>query len=68
MIVSIGLGYLGAQPPEGWFVVFSRLFTAYYFIHFLIILPVLGLIETPKPLPASISEAVLAKSGHAAKA
>ena len=29
--------------------------------HFLIILPLLGLLETPKPLPSSISEAVLAK-------
>jgi quinol-cytochrome oxidoreductase complex cytochrome b subunit len=26
------------------------------FIHFLIILPLLGLIETPRPLPNSISE------------
>ena len=33
--------------------------TAYYFVHFLIILPLLGLIETPRPLPGSIAEAVL---------
>jgi len=31
-------------------------------VHFLIILPILGLLETPKPMPASISEAVLAKN------
>ena len=37
----------------------ARILTAYYFLHFLIILPLLGLIETPKPLPHSISEAVL---------
>jgi ubiquinol-cytochrome c reductase cytochrome b subunit len=49
-------------------VIASRLFTAYYFIHFLIILPVLGLIETPKPLPTSINEAVLAKNGQPAHA
>ena len=40
----------------------ARILTAYYFIHFLIILPLLGLIETPKPLPNSISEAVLKKA------
>jgi ubiquinol-cytochrome c reductase cytochrome b subunit len=55
----IGLGYLGSQPPEGGYVIAARLLTAYYFIHFLIILPLLGLIETPRPRPASISEAVL---------
>jgi ubiquinol-cytochrome c reductase cytochrome b subunit len=35
--------------------------TLYYFAFFLVILPVLGLIETPKRLPNSITEAVLAK-------
>jgi len=59
VIVGIGLGYLGSQPPEGIYVVAARILTAYYFIHFLIIMPLLGLIETPKPLPASISESVL---------
>lgn len=37
----------------------SQIATAYYFIHFLVILPVLGLVETPKPLPKSINDAVL---------
>ena len=62
IIVVIGLGYLGSKPPEGAYVIFGRLFTAYYFIHFLIILPLLGLIEEPKPLPNSISEAVLGEA------
>jgi len=57
----IGLGYLGSKPPEGWYVTFSRLLTFYYFFHFLVILPLLGLLETPKPLPSSISDDVLAK-------
>jgi len=57
--VVIGLGYLGSQPPEGGFVYAARILTAWYFIHLLIILPLSGFIETPKPLPASISEAVL---------
>ena len=45
----------------------ARILTAYYFIHFLIVFPLLGLIETPKPLPNSISESVL-KKGKAAAA
>jgi ubiquinol-cytochrome c reductase cytochrome b subunit len=31
----------------------------YYFVYFLIILPLLSRYETPRPLPASISESVL---------
>ena len=41
----------------------SQIFTAYYFIHFLILMPLIGLIETPLPVPESISSAVLAKRG-----
>lgn len=58
----IGLTYLGAAPAEGIYVILSKICTAYYFLHFLVILPVLGRIETPRPLPTSISESVLAKS------
>ena len=61
VFVCIALGYLGSKPPEGLYVTFSRLFTFYYFFHFLVILPLLGLLETPKPLPSSISDDVLAK-------
>jgi len=63
VIVCIGLGYLGSNPPEGWYVIFARLFTIYYFAYFLVILPVLGLVEKTKPLPSSISESVLGASG-----
>jgi quinol-cytochrome oxidoreductase complex cytochrome b subunit len=69
VIVAIGLGYLGSQPPEGGYVIAARLLTAYYFIHFLVLLPLLGLFETPRPRPASIAEAVLppaAGGGHPA--
>ncbi|MEM6666494.1 MAG: cytochrome b/b6, partial [Pseudomonadota bacterium] len=61
VLVNIGLGYLGAMPAEGGYVIAARILTAWYFAHFLIILPLLGLFEKPKPLPASISESVLAK-------
>ena len=60
---AIGLGYLGAMPAEGGYVIASRLLTAYYFAHFLIVIPLLGLFETPKPLPSSIAETVLGKAG-----
>ena len=60
--VCIGLGYLGSRPPEGAYVFWSRILSFYYFAHFLVILPLLGLLESPKPLPPSIADAVLAKT------
>ncbi|WP_424982705.1 cytochrome b [Maritalea sp. S77] len=57
----IGLTYLGAQPAEGVYVILSKTATFYYFAYFLIILPFLPRVETTLPLPASISESVLAK-------
>jgi ubiquinol-cytochrome c reductase cytochrome b/c1 subunit len=62
LLVCIGLGYLGAKPAEGGYIIAARILTAYYFVHFLIILPLLGFIEKPKPLPTSIAESVLKKS------
>lgn len=59
----LGLGYLGAMPAEGGYVIASRILTAWYFLHFLVVLPVLGLFETPRPVPASIHDAVLEKNG-----
>ncbi|RUT34954.1 cytochrome b/b6 [Arsenicitalea aurantiaca] len=56
------LTYLGAQPAEGIYVLLAKISTAYYFAYFLIILPLLSRIETPRPLPASISESVLGKA------
>ena len=41
------------------FVWLSRIATLYYFAYFLIVLPVLGLTETPLPQPESISAPVL---------
>ncbi|MCW2305721.1 cytochrome b [Rhodobium gokarnense] len=60
------LGWLGSQPAEGVYVMAARFGTAYYFGYFFIILPLLGFFEKPKPLPASISDAVLAKNGGSA--
>jgi len=58
--VAIGLGWLGSKPAEGGYVIAARILTFYYFVHFLIILPVLGWVERTKPLPNSISESILA--------
>ncbi len=60
------LGYLGGSPAEEPYVMFSQLAAAYYFAHFLIILPIVSRMERPLPLPNSITEAVLEKSGNAA--
>lgn len=58
------LGYCGAQPadaavvgvPVVWI---ARLGTFYYFAFFWLVMPIIGLIETPVKLPASIAQAVL---------
>ena len=62
---GIGLGYLGAMPPEGGYVLAARILGAAYFAFFLIVLPLLGLFEKTKPVPATIADAVLAKGGSA---
>ena len=64
VLVSIGLGYLGAMPAEGGYVIAARILTAYYFGFFLLIMPLLGMFETPKAVPATIADAVLAKRGN----
>ena len=61
VIDCIVLGWVGANPPEGIFPTIGLIGTAYYFAHFLVILPILGKIETPLPLPTSISESVTSK-------
>ena len=56
------LGYMGAMPAEGWYLLVARVATAYYFIHFLVILPVLGYKEKTLEVPLSITEPVLGGS------
>jgi len=55
------LGWVGAMPAEEPYVRIGQAATAYYFAHFLIIMPILSFIEKPLPLPNSIAEAVLGK-------
>src|ERR1041385_3709454 len=62
VVVCVLLGYLGAQPPEGVYVIAARILTFCYFAYFLILLPLLSRIEKPRPVPNSIADDVLAKS------
>lgn len=66
LLGCIGLGYLGAKPAQGVYVLGAQILTCYYFAYFLLILPVLGKIEKPLPLPRSISHAVTNSSSKKA--
>ncbi len=60
------LGWCGGAPAEEPYVMISQVAAIYYFLHFLVILPVVSSIERPDPLPFSITEAVLGKDDAAA--
>ena len=62
---SVGLGYLGSQPAEGIFLWEARILAAYYFLHFLVVLPWIGKHEKPDPVPDSIEAAMLGASSPA---
>jgi ubiquinol-cytochrome c reductase cytochrome b/c1 subunit len=59
----LALGAVGAHRPQGIWVVIGRVATLYYFLHFLVILPILGKLERPLPLPESISRPVITRGG-----
>ena len=50
----IVLGWVGSKVPEGHYLIISRICTAYYFTHLLIILPILGMFEKTLPVPLNI--------------
>jgi ubiquinol-cytochrome c reductase cytochrome b subunit len=65
---SILLGYLGSKEPQAVWIIggahiellwVARVATVYYYGFFWLILPIVGLIEHPLPLPESISKPVL---------
>jgi len=58
------LGYVGAMPAEGLYLLVARVATAYYFLHFLVILPVLGAKEKTLDVPLSLTEPVLGGSSN----
>jgi len=59
VIDLIVLTWVGGKPAAGAYLLIGRIATVYYFVHFILIMPIVGLIEKPKPLPNSISESVL---------
>jgi ubiquinol-cytochrome c reductase cytochrome b subunit len=59
VVAFFALLYVGGKPPEGVYIVIGRVATAYWFLHFLVLLPVLGKLERTLPLPESISNPVL---------
>tara|TARA_E500000178_G_scaffold249981_1_gene246586 strand:- start:3009 stop:4136 length:1128 start_codon:yes stop_codon:yes gene_type:complete len=61
LIDAIVLGWVGSKPAEGVYIIISRIATFYYFLHFLILLPLLGKFERNRPLPESIGKPVLAE-------
>jgi len=63
VFTCLALGWLGSRPAEGSYIIWAQIFTVFYFLFFLVVLPVVGLIETPRKLPRSITEAVLGKGG-----
>jgi quinol-cytochrome oxidoreductase complex cytochrome b subunit len=65
-IDCIALGYVGSQPPAGFIVTLGQLATFYYFFHFLILMPLIGKLENPRPLPTSIGAPVLGPGAAAA--
>ncbi|MBV9778317.1 MAG: cytochrome b/b6, partial [Acetobacteraceae bacterium] len=42
VVACVVLGVVGAHPPEGVWVILGRVCTLYYFLHFLVIMPLLG--------------------------
>jgi ubiquinol-cytochrome c reductase cytochrome b subunit len=53
------LGYIGGAPITPFNVALGQFAAAYYFLHFLVILPLVSKYEQPLPLPKSISASVL---------
>ena len=60
----VALGFVGAHHPVGFWVITGQVATAWYFLHFLVFMPVLGVLEKPLPLPESISRPVIRRAGN----
>src|SRR5438067_6926830 len=61
VVDAVILGYCGGSPAEEPYVMISQIAAIYYFLHFLVILPIVSSLERPEPLPFSITEAVLGR-------
>jgi ubiquinol-cytochrome c reductase cytochrome b subunit len=54
----------GGKPPEGAWLIAARIGTAYYFFYFVLLLPLVGKLEKPLPVPNSISGSPQAVAGQ----
>lgn len=59
VIPGIGGGFILFDGAINSYLWLTRILTAYYFVFFLVLMPLIGLKETPLQVPASISEPVL---------
>jgi quinol-cytochrome oxidoreductase complex cytochrome b subunit len=59
VIDVLALGWVGFNPPQGIVVTVGQIATLYYYVHFLILFPLIGWFERPHPLPTSIAATVL---------
>ena len=65
VVDCIVLGWVGAKRPDAVFagviplLRIGQVATFYYFFHFLVLVPLIGILERPRPMPESISQAVL---------
>ena len=66
VIDCIILGWVGGQPAEGTLVLIGQISTTWYFAHLLVFIPIIGILERPKPLPDSIAASVM--DSHASQA
>jgi ubiquinol-cytochrome c reductase cytochrome b subunit len=53
------LGLAGMKPAEQPWIAIGQIATAYFFVHFLMILPLISKYERPLALPRSITDSVL---------
>ena len=78
VINALILGWCGHNPPDKFaipvgeggltFVWLSRIGTAYWFAYFVIIMPLLGIVEKTRPVPDTISSPVLSGAATVEKA
>ena len=68
VIDTVILGIVGGSPPNDpvfpgiesfTYLILGQITTVYYFMHFLVVMPLLGRFETTRPVPTSLSEPVL---------
>jgi ubiquinol-cytochrome c reductase cytochrome b subunit len=45
LLDALLLGYIGGKPPEGMYIILSRIAASYYFFHFMVLLPIISRYE-----------------------